>query len=115
MHAPQIFLRRDLCLPLEGRERLRHEIGRRQIDGQAALFVDRIRLPFLNDLIGQLRNADDVLVRLGRQAQHEIELHAVPPAGKRRAASCNSGGYEKSRRIRRSNIINVAKILIFIH
>lgn len=46
---------------------------------------------------------------IDRQIVHESE------AFERRAASCNSGGYEKSRRIRRSNIINVAKILIFIH
>ena len=36
----------------------------------------------MEHLIGHLRNADDVLVRLRGQAQHVIELHAVPAAGK---------------------------------
>ena len=86
VYAPQVFLRRDLRRPLERREGLGDKIGRGQIDGQAALFPVPVFSPDLQDLVDQLGDADDVLVRLGRQAQHEIELHAVPAAGECRGA-----------------------------
>ena len=38
------------------------------------------------DLAGQIRDAQHILVSLGGQAQHEVELHAAPPAGESGAA-----------------------------
>ena len=45
------------------------------------LFVHRVFLPCLNDLINKLRNTQHILVCLRGQAQHEIELYIVPSAG----------------------------------
>ena len=42
--------------------------------------------PRVHDAGGQVRDAQHVLVRLGGQTQHEIELHGAAAAGKGRAA-----------------------------
>ena len=78
----QILLRGDLFFPLEGCVGFGHKVGCGHMDPQAPLFVDGVGFPSLNDLIDQFRNAQHILVRLRRQAQHEIELHAVPAPGK---------------------------------
>ena len=51
------------------------------MDTKAPLFIHRVFLPGLNDLIDQLGDAQYVLVGLRWQAQHEIELDVVPAAG----------------------------------
>ena len=42
----------------------------------------RVQAPAVQHLIRHLRDAEDVLVRLGREAEHVIELDAVPAARK---------------------------------
>ena len=84
MDTPQILLRRDLRRPLERCKGLRDKIRRCQIDGQATLFPAAILSPDLKNFVDQLCNADHIFIRLSRQAQHEIQLHAVPAAGKGR-------------------------------
>ena len=86
MHPAHILLRRDLCLPLEGREGLGHKEGRGEVDGKPPLFVGSVLLPDLKDLPHQIRNSDDVLVGLRGKPQHEVELHVVPAAGESRGA-----------------------------
>ena len=49
---------------------------------QPSLLVHRIGLPGLDDLINQLRNAQNILVSFRGQTQHKVELHIVPAAGK---------------------------------
>ena len=51
-------------------------------DPQAPLFVGRVGLPGLDDLVDQLRDAQHIRIRLRREAQHEVELDIVPAAGK---------------------------------
>ena len=80
--ATEVLLRRDLPLPLEGREGLRHKKCRGDVNTDAALFVGGVRLPGLQNLEYQIRDAENVLVGLGGQAKHKVELDAVPAAGK---------------------------------
>ena len=86
MDPPQIFLRGDLGLPLEGREGLGHEKGRGEIDGKSPLFAGGVVPPGVDDLSHQVGNGQHVLVGLGGQAQHKVELDVVPPAGEGRGA-----------------------------
>ena len=60
--------------------RLRHEARRADRDAHAAGLVRRVHAPRVQHLIGKLRNAEYVLVRLRRQTEHEVELDTVPPA-----------------------------------
>ncbi len=55
-------------------------------DGHPPLGVGGALLPRLVYLLGQLGDAQHILVGLGGQTQHEIELHAAPPAGEGGAA-----------------------------
>ena len=86
MHTPQVFLWRNLFFPLERRKGLRHKIGCGEVYHEPALFAAGRLVPRPDDLVRKLRDADHVLIRLGRQAQHKIQLHAVPPAGEGRGA-----------------------------
>ena len=67
--------------PLEGCERLRHEEGGR--DGDLAFAVafglgDLVVI--VADCLGQMGDALHVVLRLGRQSQHKVELDLVPAA-----------------------------------
>ena len=66
--------------------RLRHEAGRADRNTHAARLVFGVHPPRVQHLIGQLRDAEHVLVRLCRQAEHKVQLHTVPPALERDAA-----------------------------
>ena len=66
----------QLAEPLERRVRLRHEAGDGDRDLAAALALD-LGVE-VDDLLGELGNADDILVRLRRQAHHEVELDLLP-------------------------------------
>ena len=82
---PPLELReRHLAEPLERRIGLRHEAGDGDRDLDAALALD-LRVE-VDDLLREARDADDIVVRLRRQAHHEIELDLLPPLTKRRAA-----------------------------
>ena len=75
-----VLVHRHLLLPLERAVRLRHEAGRADRDAHAARLVRRVHTPRVQHLIGQLRDAEHVLIRLCRQTEHEVELDAVPAA-----------------------------------
>ena len=72
-------LDRILAEPLERREGLRHKRRRADRDGRALalLAVFGLIIP-IDHLLAELRDAGDVLVGLGRQADHEIQLHLGP-------------------------------------
>ena len=82
VHPAQVFLQGDLGLPLEGALGLGDEAGGGDGDLHAPVLVFGVHPPAVEDLVGHLGDAQDVLVRLGGQAQHVIELHRVPAAGK---------------------------------
>ena len=86
IHPAEIFLNADLRLPLEGAVGLGDKAGSGDGDLHAPVLVLRILPPAVEHLIGHLRDAHDVLVCLRGQAQHVIELHAVPAALKGDAA-----------------------------
>ena len=82
---PPLELReRHLAEPLERRIGLRHEAGDGDRDLDAALALD-LRVE-VDDLLREARDADNIVVRLRRQAHHEIELDLLPPLTKRRTA-----------------------------
>ena len=68
----------ELRGPLEGRVRLGHEATDR--DGATDVAGPRRLAPGGDDLLGEVGDLQDVLVGLGRQAAHEVELH-LSPAG----------------------------------
>ena len=70
------FLYGQLAKPLEGGEGLGHEAGHGNGDLHAPAALD-LRIE-VNHLLGQFRNADDVLICFRRQAHHEVELHLLP-------------------------------------
>ena len=63
-----------LAEPLERRERLRHETADGHRDRRALV----IAAADLDAVAGELRDAERVLVGLGRQAGEEVQLHAPP-------------------------------------
>ena len=77
------FFLRHLRKPLERRVRLGHEArdGHRDLD--AALPLDF--LVAVDNFLREFCDADDVLVRLGRQPHHEVELDRLPALLERRA------------------------------
>ena len=79
--AAQIFLRRDLLFPLEGRVGLGDKVRRGDVNAKAPFLVHGVFLPRQDHLVHQLRDAEHVLVRFCGQTQHEIELDIVPAAG----------------------------------
>ena len=81
VHPALILLHRDLSIPLEGRVGFGHEPGGGHGDPHAPGLVGGALPPGEVHLPGQIGNAQHVLVGLGGQAQHKIELYAVPPAG----------------------------------
>jgi hypothetical protein len=68
----------ELGGPLERRVRLGHEAADR--DGAPDVRRPADLAPGLDDPLGELGDLQDVLVGLGRQPAHEVELH-LPPAG----------------------------------
>ena len=64
--------------PLEGSVRLGHEAADRHRAADVVAAADLA--PGLDDLLGELGDLHDVLVGLGRQPAHEVELD-LPPAG----------------------------------
>src|SRR6185503_17752994 len=62
----------ELPGPLEGRMRLRRERGDARGDTEAPARGG-------GDAPGQLGDADDVLLGLAREADHEVQLQAPPP------------------------------------
>ena len=82
--SPQIFLRRDLLFPLKGCMGLGNKVCSRQSNGQAALFIDACLPPKLDNLIGKLRDPQNILVRFRRQAQHKVQFYVAPAPGKGR-------------------------------
>ena len=74
----------QLAEPLERRVGFRHEAGDGDRDLAAALALD-LRVE-IDDLLGELSDADDVFVRLRRQAHHEVELDLLPALAERGAA-----------------------------
>ena len=86
LDAALVFLDGYLRLPLEGRVGLGHEPRGRHRDANAAALVDRALAPCVHDVRGDVRNAEHVLVRLGRKAEHKVELDRAVAARKRAAA-----------------------------
>ena len=71
---PPRLLQRDHRVPLEGREGLGAEGGDAHVDLGARVQL----LPAPQRLPAQLHDGAHVLVALGGQADHEVELHQVP-------------------------------------
>ena len=90
MAAAQIFLRRDLLFPLEGRVGLGDKVRRGDVNAKAPFLVHGVFLPRQDHLVHQLRDTENVLVRFRGQTQHEIELDIVPAAGKGVGAGCQN-------------------------
>ena len=82
VHAAQVLLYAYLRLPLEWAVRLGDEARRRYGYLDTAVFVLCVHAPAVQHLVRHLRDADYVFVRLRRQAEHIIQLHTVPAAGK---------------------------------
>ncbi len=80
---PEVFLRRDM-LPLEWRERLGDE-GRGG-DADAEL-LHSLLLADGGDLLRHRRYRPDIFFRLGRKAEHEVELEGRPAVGEERLRS----------------------------
>ena len=82
--TPLKFLNRQLSEPLKGSIRFRHKTGDRNGHLAAALAAN-LRVE-INDLLRKLRDSDNVLIRLRRQAHHKVELDLLPSMTKRCAA-----------------------------
>ena len=79
---------RDLAIPLERRLSLRHEQRARDGDLHAAARLGRRSLfRAVVRALGKARDALDVVIGLGRKANHEIKLAATPTSGKCRVNS----------------------------
>ena len=74
------LLERILCIPLERSLRLGHEARCRSRDSHAARTIGRVLTPAIGDLFANVGNAVQILVCLGRQTHHEIELDIIPAA-----------------------------------
>ena len=86
VHPPLVLLHRDLGVPLEGSVGLGDKPGGGHGDAHPAGAVGSALPPALVHLPGQISDAQHVLVGLGGQAQHEVELYAAPAAGEGGAA-----------------------------
>ena len=81
-HAPQRLLRGNLAVPLEGRLGLGHEHRAGHAHAHAAALLGRHGgLGAVVGALGQTRDALDVVVGLGGQPHHEIQLAAAPAGG----------------------------------
>ena len=80
VHPPVVLISRNLRLPLEWRKGLGHKEGGGDGNAQAAALVDGVIFPRPVHLLRQSGDADDVLIRLGGQTQHEIQLHRIAAA-----------------------------------
>ena len=74
------LLERVLRVPLERGLRLGHKARSRCCDTHAARTVRRVLTPAIGDLFANVGNAVQILVCLGRQTHHEIELDVIPAA-----------------------------------
>ena len=86
LDAALVLFNGDLRLPLEGRMRLWHKPRGRHRDAHAARLVECAFAPGVHDMGRDVGNAEHVLVRLGRKAEHEVELDRAVSARKRTAA-----------------------------
>ena len=86
LDAALVLFNGDLRLPLEGRVGLGHEPRGRHRDAHAARLVECAFAPGVHDMGRDVGNAEHVLVRLGRKAEHEVELDRAVSARKRAAA-----------------------------
>ena len=74
----QLF-RRILRLPLERRERLRHEAGAADGNGDAfPLRAVGILIEGVHDALAEIGNSCHILHRFGRQAEHKVQLNRTP-------------------------------------
>ena len=74
------LLERVLRVPLERGLRLGHKARSRRCDTHAARTVGRVLTPAIGDLFANVGNTVQILVCLGRQTHHEIELDVIPAA-----------------------------------
>ena len=86
IYPAKILLRGYLGFPLERAVRFRNKTGSGDRNAHTAALVFCILPPAVQNPVRHFRNPDDVLIRLRRQAEHIIELDAVPAAFKSNAA-----------------------------
>ena len=86
VHLSDIFLHRHLLLPLERAVRLWNEAGGGNCYAHSPVFILCVQPPCVQHLICKLSYAKDILIGLGRQAKHEVELNRIPAALERKAA-----------------------------
>ena len=85
-----VFLNGDLRLPLERRVRLGHEPRGRHRDANAAALVHGALAPGVHHMRRNVGNAEHVLVRFRRKAQHEVEFDRAVSA-----RECAAAGFEQ--------------------
>ena len=86
-----ILLRSHLRSPLERAESLRYEERRTDSDRYVAGALVKVCLaPDVDDLVTQMRDSENVLIRLSRQSEHEIQFDPVPAAGEGETASAQN-------------------------
>ena len=85
VHTSKCFLGWNLAIPLERRLSLRHEQRARRTDLYRPLLVrGHNSTSMVIRLLNEAGDALDVVIGLGWQADHEIELATTPTSGERR-------------------------------
>ena len=74
------LLERVLRVPLERGLRLGHKARSRRCDTHAARTVGRVLAPAIGDLFANVGNAVQILIGLGRQTHHKVQLDVIPTA-----------------------------------
>ena len=86
VYPSPVFIQTDLGFPLEWAVGLGDKAGGRDGDLHAPVLVLCVQTPAVQNLIRHLRDSENILIRLGREAKHVVQFHIIPAAGEGDAA-----------------------------